>query len=107
VPSWHQVHTGEAAAEALRQVKTAGLMPAAEVRLCVMADGARWLWQQAHDLFPSAVEIVDDYHGREHVHQVAACSIGHIPNGNRNGARSPWHGCFMGKSTGSSRACSA
>src|SRR2546430_3751527 len=55
VLSWHQVQTDEEAAAALRQVKAAGLIPAAEVRLCVMADGAPWIWKQAHALFPTAV----------------------------------------------------
>jgi hypothetical protein len=72
VLSWHQVQTDEEAAEALRQVKAAGLVPEAEVRLCVLADGARWIWKVAQELFPSAVEILDYYHGSEHVHQVAA-----------------------------------
>lgn len=83
--SWHQVHTDEAAAEALRQIKAAGLMPEAEARLCVIADVARGLWKQAQALFPSAVEIVDDYHGSEHVHQVAALPYGAHPE-----RQQPW-----------------
>jgi hypothetical protein len=71
VLSWHQVQTDEQAAEALRQVKAAGLIPAAEVRLCVIADGARWIWKQAQALFPSAVEILDYYHCSERLHKVA------------------------------------
>ena len=69
----------EAAAEALRQVKAAGLIPAAEGRLCVIADGAPWIWKQAQTLFPSAVEILDYYHGRERLHQVAALPYGAHP----------------------------
>jgi hypothetical protein len=71
VLSWHQVQTDEQAAEALRQVKAAGLIPAEEVRLCVIADGARWIWKQAQALFPSAVEILDYYHCSERLHKVA------------------------------------
>lgn len=52
VLSWHQVQTDEEAAAALRQVKAAGLIPEQEVRLCMMADGARWIWQQAQALCP-------------------------------------------------------
>ena len=55
VPSWHQIHTDEEAAEALHQVKAAGLIPEEQVRLCVVADGARWIWKQAPALFPAAV----------------------------------------------------
>ena len=76
VLSWHQVQTDEEAAEALRQVKAAGVIPEEEVRLCVIADGARWIWKQAQTLFPSAVEIVDYYHCSEHVHKVAALQYG-------------------------------
>jgi hypothetical protein len=79
VLSWHQVQTDEEAAEALRQVQTAGLIPEAEVRLCVIADGARWIWKQTQALFPSAVEILDYYHCREHLHKVAALPYGTHP----------------------------
>ena len=43
VLSGHQVQPDEEAAEALRQVKAAGLVPEAEVRLCMIADGAPWI----------------------------------------------------------------
>jgi hypothetical protein len=47
-------------AHEMPQAVAAGLIPEDQVRLCVMADGARWIWKQAHALFPSAVEILDD-----------------------------------------------
>jgi hypothetical protein len=83
VLSWHQVQTDEEAADALRQVKAAGLIPEAEVRLCVIADGARWIWKQAQALFPSAVEILDYYHCSERVHKVAALQYGAQPERQR------------------------
>jgi hypothetical protein len=83
VLSWHQVQTDEDAAAALRQVKAAGLIPEAEVRVCVMADGAPWIWKQTQALFPSAVEILDDYHCRERLHQVAALQYGAHPERQR------------------------
>jgi hypothetical protein len=79
VLSWHQVQTDEEAAAALRQVKAAGLIPEEEVRLCVIADGARWIWKQAQALFPSAVEILDYYHCSERLHKVAALQYGAHP----------------------------
>jgi hypothetical protein len=79
VLSWHQVQTDEEAANALRQVKAAGLIPEEEVRLCVIADGARWIWKQAQALFPSAVEILDYYHCSEHLHKVAVLQYGAHP----------------------------
>jgi hypothetical protein len=81
--SWHQVQTDEEAAEALRQVKTAGLIPEMEVRLCVIADGARWIWKQVQALFPAAVEILDYYHCSERLHKVAALQYGAHPERQR------------------------
>lgn len=79
VLSWHQVQTDEETAEALRQITAAGLIPEDRVRLCVIADGARWIWKQARTLFPSAVEILDYYHCSEHVYKVAALQYGAHP----------------------------
>lgn len=79
VLSWHQVQTDEAAADALRQVQAAGLIPEEQVRLCVIADGARWIWKQAQALFPSAVTILDYDHCSEHLHKVAALQYGNHP----------------------------
>jgi hypothetical protein len=79
VLSWHQVQTDEEAAAALRHLQAAGLIPEEEVRLCVIADGARWIWKQARALFPSAVEILDYYHCSEHLHKVAALQYGTPP----------------------------
>lgn len=76
VLSWHQVQTDKEVAEALRQVKAAGLIPEDEVRLCVLGDGAKWIWKQVQALFPTAVQILDYYHCREHVHKVGALQFG-------------------------------
>jgi hypothetical protein len=70
--SWHQVHTDEEAAEALRQVKATGLIPEDQVRVCVLGDGAKWIWNHVKALFPTAVQILDYYHCFEHVHKVGA-----------------------------------
>jgi hypothetical protein len=76
VLSWHQVHTDEGAPEALRQVKAAGLIPEDQGRLCVLDDGAKWIWKQVNAFFPTAVQILDDYHCREHVQQVGRQQFG-------------------------------
>lgn len=70
--SWHQIQNEEELFAALRQVKAAGLIPEEQVRLCVVADGAHWIWQGVQHLFPTAVEILDYYHCAEHVHALAA-----------------------------------
>jgi hypothetical protein len=45
VLSWHQVHSEEQLGEALQQIKEIGLIPEDQVRLCVVCDGAEWIWQ--------------------------------------------------------------
>ena len=36
-------------------------------RVVVLGDGAAWIWNLSHICFPSAIEIVDIYHAREHL----------------------------------------
>ncbi len=69
--SWHQIQSEEELFAALRQVKDAGLLPAEAVRLCVVADGAPWIWKGVAQLFPTAREILDYYHCSQHIHTVA------------------------------------
>ena len=45
---------------------------AAHIRQAVvLGDGAAWIWNLAGELFPAATQIVDLYHAREHVHDLA------------------------------------
>jgi hypothetical protein len=37
----------------------------------ILGDGAPWIWNLAHQYFPGAVEIVDLYHAREHLWELA------------------------------------
>lgn len=71
VLSWHQIQTDEQLGEALRQVKEAGLIPEENVRLGIIGDGAKWIWNQARELYPAAVQILDYYHLSERLHKVA------------------------------------
>jgi hypothetical protein len=71
VLSWHQIQTDEQLGEALRQVKEARLIPEEKVRLGIIGDGAKWIWKQAKELYPSAVQILDYYHLSERLHRVA------------------------------------
>ncbi|MBI3301709.1 MAG: hypothetical protein HYZ72_06485 [Deltaproteobacteria bacterium] len=57
--SWHQIQAHAELFAALRQVKEAGLIPAEQLRLCVVADGAQWIWQGVQQLFPAAEAILD------------------------------------------------
>ena len=57
-----------------------GALVAAEARrrgaerirqLLVLGDGAPWIWKLATTRFPEATQIVDLYHAREHIHDLA------------------------------------
>jgi hypothetical protein len=45
----------------------------------VIADGAIWIWNLADEHFPGAIEIVDLYHARQHLWNVAALLHPHNP----------------------------
>jgi hypothetical protein len=53
-------------------------------QLVVLGDGAAWIWNLAGELLPAATQIVDLYHAREHVHDLATLAArllrGHRPD---------------------------
>jgi hypothetical protein len=51
-----------------------GLAQAGEV--IVLGDGAPWVWNLAEEHFPTAVQIVDLYHARQHLAQAARLIFG-------------------------------
>src|SRR3989449_5091218 len=71
VLSWHQVQNEAQLGQALEQMKKAGLIPEDHVRLCVVCDGASWIWTHIKSLFPSARQVLDYYHCKEYLHKVA------------------------------------
>ena len=71
VLSWHQVQNEHELGEALRHVKEAGVIPEDTVRLCVIGDGAEWIWHHVQALFPHACQVLDYYHCSEYLHKVA------------------------------------
>jgi hypothetical protein len=77
--SWHQIPDEEELFAALKPVQEAGLIPEEQVRLCVLADGARWIWKRITALFPTAKEILDYYHCSEHIHRMAPAQYGDQP----------------------------
>lgn len=74
--SWHQVQNEHDLGEALQQVKEAGLIPEATVRLCVICDGAEWIWKHVQTLFPGACQVLDYYHCSEYLHKMAKAQYG-------------------------------
>ena len=74
--SWHQVQDEADLGDALKQVKDAGLIPEDRVRLCVVCDGASWIWKHVQSLFPQARQVLDYYHCKEYLHKVAKAQYG-------------------------------
>ncbi len=74
--SWRQVATDQELARAMQTIKDAGLAPEDRVRLCVVGDGAPWIWNRFHELFPSAREVLDFYHCAEYLHAAADAQYG-------------------------------
>jgi Uncharacterised protein family (UPF0236) len=103
--SWHQVQSDEELAEALQQVQAAGLIPEGQVRLCVIADGAKWIWTHVQALFPSALQTLDYYHCSAHLHRVAAAQCADSPAQQTERVEAIVARLFCGEKT-SSMACS-
>ena len=76
VLSWHQGQNEEQLGEALKQVKEACLIPEEQVRLCVVCDGAEWIWKHVQALFPQARQVLDYYHCAQYLHRVAKAHYG-------------------------------
>jgi hypothetical protein len=92
--SWHQVATDQELARALQAIKDAGLVPEDQVRLCVVGDGAPWIWNRVHEIFPSAKEVLDFYHCAEYLHAVADTQYGKGSRKAQEGWRAPLCGSF-------------
>jgi len=50
-------------------------------QVVILGDGAKWIWKLAEEQFPGAVQIVDEYHAREHVWEVARAAFAAEPDG--------------------------
>lgn len=77
VLSWHQAQSEDDLGQALKQVKDAGLIPQESVRLCVIGDGAEWIWKHVQALFPDACQVLDYYPCSEYLHKMAYAQYGH------------------------------
>jgi hypothetical protein len=77
VLSWHQIQNEYGLGEALQKIQETGLIPVETVRLCVICDGAEWIWKHVQALFPHARQVLDYYHCSEYLHKVAKAQYGH------------------------------
>ena len=74
--SWHRIGNDRELAADLRTIAEAGLIPEDRVRLCVIADGAEWIWNRTAEIFPSAKIVLDFWHCSEHLHEAANAQYG-------------------------------
>ena len=74
--SWHQVQDEDEFAQGLLQIRKAGLIAEGKVRLCLIGDGAPWIWNKPLEIFPKAKQVLDFYHCSEYVHAVANVQYG-------------------------------
>ena len=74
--SWHQVQDEEEFAQGLLKIREAGLIPEDKVRLCIIGDGAPWIWIKPLEIFPKAKQVLDFYHCSEYIHAVAKAQYG-------------------------------
>jgi Uncharacterised protein family (UPF0236) len=98
--SWHQVQSQEELFAALGQVKAAGLIPEEQGRLCVIADGAAWIWERLTQLFPTARQILDYYHCAQYLRRVAALQYSEEPEQAQEWAEAMMARLFMGEVAG-------
>ena len=74
VASWHQIQTAEAFRADLGVI--ARRIPAEQVRLCLVGDGADWVWTSLVECFPTGRQVLDFYHCLEHLHTAARAQYG-------------------------------
>jgi hypothetical protein len=66
-----QGHTEAHWGEALKERKPAGFIPAEQVRLCVVCDGAEWRGKHVQPLGPQARQVLASDHGAPSRQRVA------------------------------------
>jgi len=74
--SWHQIKSDKELENDLLEIKQAGLIPEDKVRICVIGDGAPWIWNRTKELYPDAKKVLDYYHCSEYLHDLANAQYG-------------------------------
>jgi hypothetical protein len=74
--SWHQIKDDKELASDLLKIKDAGLIPENKVRICVIGDGATWIWNRIQEIYPDAKLVLDYYHCSEYLNDLAAAQYG-------------------------------
>jgi len=74
--SWHQIKNDKELAADLLRIKQAALIPEEKLRICVIGDGAPWIWNRIQELFPDAKMVLDYYHCSEYLYDTAHAQYG-------------------------------
>jgi hypothetical protein len=74
--SWHQIKSDKELAADLLRIKQAALIPEDKVRICVIGDGAPWIWNRIEEIFPDARMVLDFYHCSEYLYDTAHVQYG-------------------------------
>ena len=76
--SWHRIGSKQEIIEALDIA--ASRIPMDKVRICLIGDGASWIWDAMTRAFPSGRQILDYYHVSEYIHKAAELQYASDPN---------------------------
>jgi hypothetical protein len=74
--SWHQIKVDKELAADLLKIKDADLIPEDKVRICVIGDGASWIWNRIQEIYPEAKLVLDYYHCSEYLSDLANAQYG-------------------------------
>jgi hypothetical protein len=76
--SWHRIAGKDEIIDALNMA--ASRIPVDKARICLIGDGASWLWDAMTQAFPTGREILDYFHVSEYMHKVAELQYAKDPN---------------------------
>lgn len=78
IASWHQIQNADEFARDLNIA--ASRISQDKVRICLLGDGAPWVWRCMEEAFPGSRQILDYYHCMEHLHSLAEAQYGDDPD---------------------------
>ncbi len=78
IASWHQIQNAEEFARDLNIA--ASRIPQDKVRICLLGDGASWVWRCMEEVFSGSLQILDYYHCMEQLHALAEAQYGDDPD---------------------------
>ncbi len=78
IAGWHQIQSAD---EFARDLKVAASrIPMDKVRVCLLGDGASWVWRCMLESFPNGRQMLDYYHCMEYLYDLADSLYGDDPD---------------------------